>query len=78
MIISNEPGFYKEKNFGIRIENLVLVKKSPLKSFYEFETLSLFPYEKKLIDYKLLSNLQKKWIYSYHKKIYKKSIPIFK
>ena len=33
MIISNEPGFYKEKNFGIRIENLVLVKKSSLKNF---------------------------------------------
>ncbi len=75
MIISNEPGFYKDKKFGIRIENLVLVKKSSLKNFYEFETLSLFPYEKKLIDYKLLSDLQKKWIYSYHKKIYKKVSP---
>ena len=75
MIISNEPGFYKDKNFGIRIENLVLVKKSSLKNFYEFETLSLFPYEKKLIDFKLLSNSQKKWIYSYHKKIYKKVSP---
>ena len=46
MIISNEPGYYKDKSFGIRIENLVLVKKSSLKNFYDFETLSLFPMNK--------------------------------
>ena len=39
----------RDKRFGIRIENLVLVKKSSLKNFYDFETLSLFPYEKKLL-----------------------------
>ena len=75
MIISNEPGFYKDKSFGIRIENLILVKKSSLKNFYEFETLSLFPYETKLIDYKLLNDLQKNWILNYHEKIYKKVSP---
>ena len=36
MIISNEPGFYENKKYGIRIENLVLVKKSSLKNFYDF------------------------------------------
>ena len=43
MIVSNEPGFYKEGKFGIRIENLILVKNSELKtgvSFLEFETLT--------------------------------------
>ena len=42
MILSNEPGYYAKKKYGIRIENLVLVKESKLKNFYDFETLSLF------------------------------------
>tara|TARA_B100000524_G_scaffold269450_1_gene148188 strand:- start:319 stop:600 length:282 start_codon:yes stop_codon:yes gene_type:complete len=72
MIISNEPGFYKNKSFGIRIENLVLVKKSLFNNFFEFETLSLFPYELKLISFNLLNNTQKDWIRQYHKQVYLK------
>ena len=72
MIISNEPGFYKNKSFGIRIENLVLVKKSLFKNFFEFETLSLFPYELKLISFNLLNNTQKDWIRKYHNHVYSK------
>ncbi len=72
MIISNEPGFYKNNSFGIRIENLVLVKKSLFKNFFEFETLSLFPYELKLINFNLLNNIQKDWIRDYHNQIYSK------
>jgi len=70
MILSNEPGFYKRKKYGIRIENLVLVKKSRLKGFLEFETLTLFPYEHRLIDKSLLSDSHKKWINSYHERVY--------
>ena len=72
MIISNEPGFYKNKSFGIRIENLVLVKKSLVNNFFEFETLSLFPYELKLISFNLLNKTQKNWICEYHNKVYSK------
>ena len=72
MIISNEPGFYRNGKFGIRIENLVLVKESQLKNFLEFETLSLFPYEKRLIEFNLLNESQKKWIRRYHKEIFSK------
>ena len=72
MIISNEPGFYKNKSFGIRIENLVLVKKSLFNNFFEFETLSLFPYELKLINFNLLNSTQKDWIHKYHKQVYLK------
>ena len=68
MIISNEPGFYKNKSFGIRIENLVLVKKSLFNNYFEFETLSLFPYELKLISFNLLNSAQKDWIRQYHNK----------
>ena len=72
MIISNEPGFYKNKSFGIRIENLVLVKKSSFNNYFEFETLSLFPYELKLISFNLLNSSQKDWIQQYHNQVYAK------
>ena len=72
MIISNEPGFYKKKSFGIRIENLVLVKDSLFKDYLEFETLSMFPYETKLINSNLLNSDQKDWVSNYHNQIYSK------
>ena len=75
MIISNEPGYYKDKSFGIRIENLVLVKQSSIKNFYDFETLSLFPYEKDLINKSLLNLNQVNWINNYHQLVYKKLSP---
>ena len=71
MIISNEPGFYKNGKYGIRIENLVLVKKSKTKNFLEFETLTMFPYEKNLINQEMLNAKQKQWINNYHEAIYK-------
>ncbi len=76
MIISNEPGYYRDRRFGVRIENLILVKKSKKIGFLEFETLSLFPYEKKLIKKDLLSEFQIKWLNNYHKNIYSKIAPL--
>ena len=70
MIISNEPGYYKAKSYGIRIENLVAVKKSGNK--YNLETLTLAPIDKKLIEIKLLSKHEINWLNSYHEKVYKK------
>jgi len=75
MIVSNEPGFYKNGEYGIRIENLVLVKKSDSKNFLEFETLTMFPYEANLINKEMLNTKQKQWINNYHKKIYKNISP---
>ena len=72
MIVSNEPGFYKNEEYGIRIENLLLVKKSKFSGFLEFETLTLCPYEKDLIDCKDLANFQISWLNDYHSKVYKK------
>jgi Xaa-Pro aminopeptidase len=74
MIISNEPGFYKNGEYGIRIENLMLVIKSS-NDFLCMETLSLAPIEKSLILKKLLSNDEKEWLNSYHQKVYKKIAP---
>ena len=53
MILSNEPGFYKKNKFGIRIENLLYVKKENKKLF--FENLTLAPIDKELINFSLLS-----------------------
>ena len=70
MILSNEPGFYKKNSFGIRIENLVFVKKIKKKLF--FENLTLVPIEKELINKKLLSSTEKDYLFRYHLNIYSK------
>ena len=58
MVLSNEPGYYKNGEFGIRIENLVIIKK--LKSRLQFEDLTLAPIDKSLIIKKLLNKQEKK------------------
>ena len=68
MILSNEPGYYKENHFGIRIENLVYAKK--LKKKLSFENLTLVPIEKDLINYQLLDEYEKDYLFRYHLKIY--------
>ena len=68
MILSNEPGYYKENHFGIRIENLVYVKQFKNKLY--FENLTLAPIEKDLINYKLLNKIEKDYLFKYHLKIY--------
>ncbi len=70
MILSNEPGFYKKNQFGIRIENLVYVKKLNKKLF--FENLTLVPIEKDLINFKLLKNFEKNYLFKYHFNVYSK------
>ena len=70
MIISNEPGYYLKNNFGIRIENLIYVKK--IKNKLKFRNLTLAPIDKSLIDKKILNNKEINWINSYHRLIFKK------
>ena len=70
MILSNEPGFYKKNKFGIRIENLVYVKKIKGKIF--FENLTLAPIEKDLINFKLLTKIEKNYLFKYHLNVYSK------
>ena len=73
MIISNEPGFYKKNKFGIRIENLVYVKK--IKNKFFFKNLTLAPIEKDLINFKLLSIFEKNYLFRYHLNVYSKISP---
>ncbi len=68
MVLSNEPGYYKKNNFGIRIENLVYVKQ--LQSKLYFANLTLAPIEKELINYKLLNKIEKDYLFKYHLNIY--------
>jgi Xaa-Pro aminopeptidase len=70
MILSNEPGYYKKGSFGIRIENLVFVKK--VKKKICFENLTLAPIEKDLINYNLLSKSEKEYLFKYHLEVYSK------
>ena len=70
MILSNEPGYYKKGSYGIRIENLVYVKKDK-KNLY-FENLTLAPIEKDLINFKLLNKNEKDYLFKYHLNIYSK------
>ena len=70
MIVSNEPGYYKKKKFGIRIENLIYVKK--IKNNIQFKNLTLAPIDIDLINYKMLNSNEKKYLYKYHLEIYLK------
>ena len=75
MIISNEPGIYRTGQYGIRIENLILVKQATHEDFLEFETISLVPLESRLIDATMISAEERMWVNNYHPKIGKKLLP---
>ena len=70
MVLSNEPGYYKKNHYGIRIENLIYIKKNKQK--VQFENLTLAPIEKDLINYKLLNNNEKNYLFKYHLNVYTK------
>jgi len=70
MILSNEPGYYKKNHFGIRIENLVYVDKKNGKLF--FKNLTMAPIEKNLINFNLLTNAEKNYLFKYNLDVYSK------
>ena len=73
MILSNEPGYYEEGAYGIRIETLVAVRESQPgagdKPFLEFETLTLVPYARALIVVDMLTIDERRWIDAYHARV---------
>ncbi|MBT0551843.1 aminopeptidase P family protein [Riemerella anatipestifer] len=78
MVCSNEPGFYVENEYGIRHENLVAVKEletTPYGVFYGFETLTLCPFFREVINVKLLTEEEKNWLNTYHKTCEEKLSP---
>ncbi|WP_440910236.1 M24 family metallopeptidase [Candidatus Pelagibacter sp.] len=68
MILSNEPGYYKTNEYGIRIENLVYVKK--IKKNLLFQNLTMAPIEKDLINFDLLTIDEKNYLFKYHLEVY--------
>lgn len=74
MILSDEPGYYLPGRYGIRIENLLLVREADtlpdqVKPFLAFETLTLAPYERRLIDPGLLTPAERAWVDAYHARV---------
>ena len=81
MLISNEPGYYKEGAYGIRIENVVLVKdltKIPGgdRDMMAFETLTLAPMDRRLIDADALTTDEFDWLNAYHARVYDTLVPL--
>ena len=79
MVVSNEPGYYEENNFGIRCENLILVKEIDEingKKLLGFEDLTLVPFDQRLINLKMLNYSEIEWINDYHKNVWKKISPL--
>jgi Xaa-Pro aminopeptidase len=76
MILSNEPGYYREGEFGIRLENLIVVQAAPALSGGDaereqlcFETLTFAPFDRRLIDIGALSAAERDWVNSYHAQV---------
>ncbi|KAK9463993.1 peptidase M24, structural domain-containing protein [Lipomyces oligophaga] len=84
MFISNEPGYYEDGQYGIRIENVVLVveKKTPNnfgdKKYYGFDTVTMVPMCRNLIDAEMLDEDEKNWLNNYHAEVYEKTSGYFK
>lgn len=75
MVVSNEPGYYRENEFGIRLENLVAVRpcqalNNAEREMYEFEALTLIPFDLRLIEKSLLTQTEIDWLNAYHKKVF--------
>jgi len=73
MILSNEPGYYKTDSYGIRIENLELVTATEVasaeKPMNAFETLTLAPIDRRLIEVAMLSEAERDWLNTYHARV---------
>ena len=78
-VISDEPGYYEDGAFGIRIENIIMVKEVETrhkfgdKPFLGFEHVTMVPMCRKLIDSSMLTEGEKQWLNDYHKEVYEKT-----
>ena len=78
MVLSNEPGYYKDDCYGIRCENLMVVRESETTNsdgptMYEFEALTMVPFDRRLIDVSLLTQEEVEWVNNYHTEVYEKT-----
>lgn len=81
MTTSNEPGYYEDGSFGIRIENVLICEEASTKfnfgdtKYLKFSNLTMVPLQRKLIDVTLLSSEEIEWIDDYHKQVRDKLLP---
>ncbi|MDP3197116.1 aminopeptidase P family protein [Tabrizicola sp.] len=79
MILSNEPGYYREGAFGIRLENLIVVEEAPAlgdnRAQLSFETLTFVPFDRRLILREELSPGEVRWLDAYHSMVLEKLAP---
>ena len=80
MVLSDEPGFYWPDHYGIRLENLLLVQDADLpkanKPFLRFETLTLAPFDTRLLDPALMDPWEKDWLNAYHARVFRQIGPV--
>ncbi|KAG7095504.1 hypothetical protein E1B28_006243 [Marasmius oreades] len=82
MTVSNEPGYYDDGKFGIRIENIVLVKEAETpnnfgeKGYLTFEHVTMCPIQTKLVDTKLLTENERQWLNDYNREVWEKVSPL--
>lgn len=79
MVMSNEPGFYREGEYGVRVENMIHCTEGPVTPFgrfLKFDVMTLYPIETRLIDLTLLTRHEIDWINNYHQKIWLKMSPL--
>jgi len=83
MVISNEPGYYEDGKFGIRIENIIMVKEANTnhqfgdKPYFGFEHVTMAPLCKNLTDESLLTPGEKKWLNDYHARVFESTKDFF-
>ena len=78
MLLTNEPGLYREGQYGIRLENMVLVVKdrdTQFGSFLKFENMTFCHFERDLVDKTMLSSAQINWVNAYHQMVYNRLAP---
>jgi len=80
MVLSNEPGYYEDGNFGIRIENLLEINVVPeitgAKDFFKFQKLTMIPIQKNLIQIDLMTETELDWLDDYHASVWEKVSPL--
>jgi len=82
MTLSNEPGYYEDGKYGIRIEDIVITREADTpnnfgqKGYLRFENVTMCPVHKNLIDVDLLEASEKAWVDSYHREVFEKLSPL--
>lgn len=79
MVMSDEPGLYIEDKYGIRCENMIAVelwKSNDFGDFYRFRNLTLFPFDRNLIEWEIITPEEKRWLEDYNKEIQERLSPL--